>query len=188
VVCLGRAVSPVARHQGGEDAQASSAEPSQLLPQSDHQRHQRGLQKRHPGPQVRSPRIPVLPELQAANPLLLREARPLAATTLPLKSRKNDYLGLFGNAIGSNPEVPADQQGVIYRITYVPEATGLVYLSTAAATLFGGFARIRRALTAGDSDLACRAAPSLPRVRTAVRDATIRQHAFLWNGQRVPRT
>jgi len=32
-----------------------------------------------------------------------------------------NYLGLFGNTIGSNPAVPADQQGVIYRIAYVPE-------------------------------------------------------------------
>ena len=42
-----------------------------------------------------------------------------------------NYLGLFGNPVGSNPLVPADQQGVIYKITYVPEpeALWLAFLS-----------------------------------------------------------
>jgi glucose/arabinose dehydrogenase len=42
-----------------------------------------------------------------------------------------NYLGLFGNAIGSIPVVPADQQGVIYRITYVPQP------ATSTAVLVG---------------------------------------------------
>lgn len=89
MVCVGRPVPATPRHQGGEDAQASSAQPSELLPSPDHQCHERGIQQCHPGFEVRSPRLPVLPELQNADPVLLRKARPQAAATLPLKSRKN---------------------------------------------------------------------------------------------------
>lgn len=53
-----------------------------------------------------------------------------------------NYLGLFGNTIGSNPAVPADQQGVIYKITYVPEpATCSTMLIGLAALVWGGFRR-----------------------------------------------
>lgn len=43
------------------------------------------------------------------------------ATTDALYVSDLNYLGLFGNPAGSTPLVPADQQGVIYKITYVPE-------------------------------------------------------------------
>jgi hypothetical protein len=56
------------RDQGGEDTQASSAQTAQLLPSADHQRHQLGLQPRHPITQVRSPGLQVFPELQDADP------------------------------------------------------------------------------------------------------------------------
>lgn len=77
MVCLGHALPPSACHQGGEDAQASSAQPSQLLSSPPHQRHERGIQQRHPSLEVRSPRFPVRESCS------LREARPQAATTLP---------------------------------------------------------------------------------------------------------
>lgn len=67
-----------------------------------------------------------------------------AAKKFPVLSDLN-YLGLFGNPIGSNPAEPADQQGVIYKITYVPEPATisaalvgvaiLVFLRTASASL-----------------------------------------------------
>jgi glucose/arabinose dehydrogenase len=46
-----------------------------------------------------------------------------------------NYLGLFGNPIGSNPTAPADQQGVIYKITYVPEPGAVIPLFMAFAAL-----------------------------------------------------
>lgn len=48
-----------------------------------------------------------------------------------------NYLGLFGNPVGSNPTAPADQQGVIYKITYVPEPAGFFLLVSALACLAG---------------------------------------------------
>ena len=63
-----------------------------------------------------------------------------------------NYLGLFGNAIGSNPTAPADQQGVIYKITYVPEPAGFFLLLSAVACVActrrgNGFSRSRGTLT-----------------------------------------
>ena len=46
-----------------------------------------------------------------------------------------NYLGIFGNPLGNNPTVPADQQGVIYKITYVPEPATLFAALAALATL-----------------------------------------------------
>ena len=59
-----------------------------------------------------------------------------------------NYLGLFGNPVGSNPTAPADQQGVIYKITYVPEPAGFFLLLSALACVAGtrcgnGFSRSR---------------------------------------------
>ena len=75
--------------QGGEDAQASSAQPPDLLPLPNHERHDRGLQQRHPGPEVRGEGLPLLRQLPNSHPVLLRQARSQAAATLPLKYRKN---------------------------------------------------------------------------------------------------
>lgn len=58
----------------------------------------------------------------------------LLATLDALYVSDLNYLGLFGNAAGSSPLVPADQQGVIYKITYVPEPVTLAY--AAAGFLF----------------------------------------------------
>ena len=49
--------------QSGEDAQAASAKPSELLPLSNHECHERRLQQRHPGLEIRSPRLQVFQEL-----------------------------------------------------------------------------------------------------------------------------
>jgi len=46
-----------------------------------------------------------------------------------------NYLGLFGNAAGSTTAVPADEQGVIYKITYVPEPGTFIPLLIALAAL-----------------------------------------------------
>ena len=89
MVCMGRAMPTAAGGQGGEDAQASSPQPLDLLPLPDHECHDRRLQQRHPGPEVRGTRLPLLRQLPDSHPVLLRQARSQAAATLPLKSRKN---------------------------------------------------------------------------------------------------
>jgi len=62
-----------------------------------------------------------------------------------------NYLGLFGNAGGTNPAVPADQQGVVYRITYVPEAASRCYPLAAVAVLICRAAvAVRRRARRGD--------------------------------------
>ncbi|MGB8853800.1 MAG: hypothetical protein WCC69_09565 [Pirellulales bacterium] len=55
-----------------------------------------------------------------------------------------NYLGLFGNPVGSNPLVPADQQGVIYKITYVPEPESLWLALFSLANLFTPCSSLRR--------------------------------------------
>jgi hypothetical protein len=65
----------------------------------------------------------------------------LLATADALYLSDLNYLGLFGNARGSHQDVPADQQGVIYRITYVPEPSGVVYLTAAVAAFTCRIAR-----------------------------------------------
>ena len=54
------------------------------------------LQQRHPGPEVRSARLPLLRQLPDSHPVLLREARSQAAATLPLKCRKNPFFAIRG--------------------------------------------------------------------------------------------
>lgn len=91
---MGREVPTAAGGQGGEDAQASSAQHPDLLPLPHHERHDRGLQQRHPGPEVRGEGLPLLRQLPNSHPVLLRQARPQAAATLPLKCRKNPFYGI----------------------------------------------------------------------------------------------
>jgi len=66
----------------------------------------------------------------------------LLATTDALYVSDLNYLGLFGNPAGSTPLEPADQQGVIYKITYVPEP-GAAFLA-AIAIAFCVAARVDR--------------------------------------------
>ncbi len=46
-----------------------------------------------------------------------------------------NYLGFFGNFRNSNPDVPADEQGVIYMITYVPGPSTIAGLLVCLACL-----------------------------------------------------
>jgi glucose/arabinose dehydrogenase len=55
-----------------------------------------------------------------------------------------NYLGLFGNAAGSTPAVPADEQGVIYKITYVPEPESLWLALLSLAGLLAPCSSLRR--------------------------------------------
>lgn len=73
-----------------------------------------------------------------------------------------NYLGLFGNPIGSNPTAPADQQGVIYKITYVPEPAGCFLLLSALICVAGarrgnGFSRSACRIARRQSALPCTA-------------------------------
>jgi len=97
MVCVGREMPTAAGGQGGEDAQASSAQPLDLLPLPNHECHDRRLQQRHPGNEVRGTRLPLLRQLPDSHPVLLWEARSHAAATLPLKPRKNQRWRLEGS-------------------------------------------------------------------------------------------
>ena len=92
VVCPVREMQTAAGDQGGEDAHASSAQPPDRLPLADHERHDRRLQQRLPGPEVSGTRLPLLRQLPDSNPVLLRKVRSRATATLLMKCRKNKLL------------------------------------------------------------------------------------------------
>ena len=94
VSCMGLAVPSSADCPGGQDAQATSAQPPELLPLPHHQHHQRRHQQRYSGTKVRGPRVPFLRELPHSRPLLLRKARPQAPATPALKSRMPRFFSL----------------------------------------------------------------------------------------------
>jgi glucose/arabinose dehydrogenase len=68
----------------------------------------------------------------------------LLATSDALYVSDLNYLGLFGNPAGSTPLVPADQQGVIYRITYVPEPSSIALAIVGFSCFISRFRRPAR--------------------------------------------
>lgn len=55
-----------------------------------------------------------------------------------------NHLGLFGNFMNTSPAVPADQQGMIYLITYVPEPSTIAGMLIGLACLSFGLRRRSR--------------------------------------------